>query len=114
MCRRVLDWYHFYINHQGGSRLSGGNREACYWKGLGTQEELYSKPCKICQHFKYRKTLYGNLIPKKLSEPKPWDLGYVYLIGLYSKSRRQHHLVGTIIRNNVSLTYMTMIDPATG
>ena len=36
------------------------------------------------------------------------------LIGLYSKSIRQNNLGSDIIENNASLTYMTMINPATG
>ena len=38
----------------------------------------------------------------------------VDLIGLYSKSIRQHQPGGAIIKNNVSLTCLKMIDPATG
>ena len=36
------------------------------------------------------------------------------MIGPYRKSIRQHHPGGAIIRNNVSLTCMTMIDLVTG
>ena len=32
----------------------------------------------------------------------------------YSKYIRQHHLYGANLKNNVSLTCMMMIDPATG
>ena len=39
---------------------------------------------------------------------------HVYLIGTYSKSIRQHQAVDSIIKNNVSLTCMTMTDPALG
>ena len=31
--RRVLEWYHLYINHPGGSRPAKTIREVCYWKG---------------------------------------------------------------------------------
>ena len=37
MSRRALEWYHFYLIHQGGSRLAKIFREVCYWKGLVTQ-----------------------------------------------------------------------------
>ena len=30
MRRRVLDWYHFYLNHPGGSRLTKTTRKVCY------------------------------------------------------------------------------------
>ena len=84
--RRVLDWYHFYFNHPDSSRLAK-NRELCYWKGLFTQAGLYAKPCKICQHFKKGKTLYGNLPPKNISKLKPWNLVHLYLIGTYNRSQ---------------------------
>ena len=71
MRRRVLDWYHFYPNHPGGSRLAKKNQELCYWKGLVTQVELFAKMCKTCQQFKKRKTLYGHLPPKNIVELKP-------------------------------------------
>ena len=51
--------------------------------------------------------------PHNIVELKPLDTLNVDLIGLYSKSIRQHQTGGTIIRNNDSLTCMTMIEPAT-
>ena len=39
---------------------------------------------------------------------------HVDLIGPYSRSTRQQHPGGAIIKNYVSLTCMTMIDPAMG
>ena len=114
MCRRVLDWYHLYINHPGGSILSKQNWEVCYWKGLFVQAELYANPCKIFRQFKNRKTIFGHLPPKNISEVKPWDMVHVDLICPYSSSIIQHHLGGAIVNNNVSLNSMTMINPATG
>ena len=78
------------------------------------QAELYANPCKICKSFKNRKTLYGNIPPKNIAELKPWDSVNVHLIVTYSKYIRQHHTGGTIIKNNVSLTCMMMIEPKTG
>ena len=112
--RRVLYWYHFYLKHPGGSILEKKIRGVCYWKGLVTQAELFAKMCKICQHFKKRKTIYGHLPPKNTVELKPWDKVHVDLIGPYSKYIRQQKPGGTVIQNNTSLTCMTMIDPATG
>ena len=43
MRRRVLNWYHFYLNYPSGSRLEKKPREVCYRKGLFTQAELFSK-----------------------------------------------------------------------
>ena len=39
---------------------------------------------------------------------------HVDLIDPYSNSIRQHQPGGTVICNNSSITYMTMIDPTTG
>ena len=39
---------------------------------------------------------------------------HVYLIGLYSKYIIQQKLGGAIIKNNVSLTCMMVIDPVKG
>ena len=71
--RRVLEWYRFYLNPQGGSRLAKIIPEVCYWNGLVPQAKNHSKPCKICQQFKNRKTLYGHLPPKIIAELKPGD-----------------------------------------
>ena len=114
MCRRVLDWYHFYLNRPGGSRLAKTILEVCYWKGLFKQAEMFAKTCNIFQQLKNRKTLYGHLPPKNISELKPLYLVHVDLIGPYSNSIRQQHPGGTVIRKNASLTCMTMIDPFKG
>ena len=112
--RRVLDWYHFCINHPGGSRIAKTIREVCYWKCLVTQAEMFSKTCKICQKFKKRMTIYGHLPPKNIAELKPWNTVNVDLIDPYSKSIREQQPGDTVIQKNASLTCMPMIDPATG
>ena len=64
--------------------------------------------------FQKRKTLYGNLPYTNIAELKLWDLVHVDLIGPYIKSIRQQKPGSSIIHKNISLTYMTMIDPTTG
>ena len=112
MHRSVLDWYHFYLNYNGVSRLEKLIWEVCYWKGLFTKEELHAKPWKICQQFKNRKNIYGCLTPKNITELKLWDTVHVDLIGTYRKSIRQHQPVGFIIKINISIACMMMIKPA--
>ena len=114
LCRHVLDWYHFYLNHTGGSRLAKTIWKVCYCKGLVTQAGMFVKTCNTCQQFKNRNILYGNIPPKNTAELKPWDLVHVDLIGSYIKSIRQHQPGVVIIRKNYSLTCMTMIYPTTG
>ena len=75
---------------------------------------MYDKPFKICQSIKKRNTLYENLPPKNTAELKPWDSMNVELIGIYRNSIRKQNPGGAIIRNDVSMTYMAMINPATG
>ena len=111
---RVIDWYHFYLNHPGGIRPGKKIWEVYYWKGLVTQADLLSKTCKTCKQFKKRKTLYGHLPHNSIAERKPWDTVHVDLIGPYINSIRQHQPGGTVIRNNSSLTCMKMIDTTTG
>ena len=52
--------------------------------------------------------------PKIIPELKLWGLVHVYLIGPYSKSIKQQQPGGAIITINVSLTCMTIINPASG
>ena len=103
MQRRMLDWYHIYLNHPGGSRLAKTPQKVCYRKGLFTQAELFANISKICQQLKKRKTLYRHLPPHNIAEQKPWDMVHVDLIGSYSRSIRKHQESGTIIINNDSL-----------
>ena len=79
--RRVLYWYHFYKNRW--QQTCKKIRQVFYWKCLVTQGELFTKMCKICQQFKKRNTLYGNLSPKNIAELKPWDTVHVDLIVPY-------------------------------
>ena len=71
MCGRVIDWYHLYLNHPGGSILAKKILEVCYCKGLVTQADMFANTCKIFQQFQKRKTIYGHLLPKKIAELKP-------------------------------------------
>ena len=77
------------------------------------QIELYSKLCNICQLLKKRNTIYVHLLPENIAELKPWDSVHVDLIRPYGTSIRQHHMGGTIIKTNLSLTCMTRIYSAT-
>ena len=78
------------------------------------QAELYDKPLKICQKFKNRKIFYGCLTPTNISELKPWGMLHVKLLCTYNKSIRKNHLYRANINNDVILTCINMINPATG
>ena len=70
--------------------------------------------CKKCQQFKYINTLYGHLPPNIMAALKPWNLVHIDLIIPYAKSIWQHHPGGLIIKKDMSLTCMKIIDPTTG
>ena len=114
MRRHVIYWYHLCLNQPGGSRLAKIIREVCHWTGLVAQSELNANLYKICQQFKNRKTIYGDLPPDNIAELKMWDSVHVYLIGLYSKYIRQHQPGVAIINKDVRLTCMTIINPDMG
>ena len=61
-----------------------------------------------------RKTICGRLPPKIIAELKNVRFGACGPDRSYSKSIIQHQIGDDIISNNVSLTFRTIIDPATG
>ena len=112
--RHVIYWYHFYIKHPYGSRLTNTIRKVCYWKSLVLQAEISIKTCNKCQPFKKIKTLFGQLQPKIIAVLKPQNLVHIDLICPYSRSIRKYQPVSVIIKKDVSLILMKMIDTATG
>ena len=113
MCIFVLDWYQFYLNHPGGSIITNTIYKVCYWKLLTMQADLSIKMCKKCQHFKNRKTLYGQLSPKIIAVLKLQNLAHIDPKGPYYKSIRHEQTGGAIIKKTVSLTCMKIIDTTT-
>ena len=77
------------------------------------QSDMYTKLCKIYQQFKNRKTLYGHHPPKITAELKTWDSVPIELISPYRKSIKQQQTGGAIIKKDVILTFMAMINPDT-
>jgi hypothetical protein len=118
LCRRTLDWYHFYLNHPGGDRLASAKTlsEVCYWKGLlAHQAKQHAKWCTLCQTFKKRSNKrYGKLPPKDIGQLTPWHTVHVDLIGLYTKTVKKIQPGGTVTEVDLYLTCMAFIDPATG
>ena len=72
MRRRVIYWYHLYLNHPVGLIFVKKIQGVFYLKGLVTQVGLFAKTFKICKQFKKINTIYGHLTPKNVSELKPW------------------------------------------
>ena len=109
----ALNWYHHYLNHPGGDRLGNTIRQTCYWKGLSNQAKQHVKTCKVCQQHK-KKRKYGLLPAKKIEELVPWETVHIDLIGPYSVTAKQIQPGGSIKEVELTLTAMTMVDPATG
>ena len=53
------------------------------------KSELYAEPYNTCQKFKKRKTIFGHLTLKNITELKLWDTVHIDLIDPYSKYIRQ-------------------------
>ena len=70
--------------------------------------------CNKFQQFKNRKTICGKIIPKIIAALKLWNSVHIYLICPYSKSIRKQQPGGAIIKKDMSLTCMTIIDPTKG
>jgi hypothetical protein len=113
LCRRTLDWYHFYLNHPGGDRLAKTLQEVCNWKGITTQAKLHAKHCKSCQKFKRRAARYGHVPPMNIAQLTPWNMVHIDLISPYTKTVKQHQPGNKIKEVDLFLTCMTFIDPAT-
>ena len=67
LCKRDLKWYHFYLQHIGGDRLSQALTTICRWSGIVEQAQKLCRTCKDCHKFKRRNAKYG-LLPAKDSE----------------------------------------------
>ena len=87
---RLIAWYHEYLCHPGGDRLAHTLKQVCYWKGMTSQAVKYCKRCPICQKFKKRKTRYGQVPPKDISdEMEPWSTIHIDLVGPYTILAKQ-------------------------
>ena len=111
---RVLNWYHHYLCHPGGDRLSNTLQQVCVWKGITSQARKLCKECSSCQKFKSRNTKYGHLAAKEPEILEPWHTVCVDLIGTYNIMASVRQTDGSIKKSELKLLCMTFIDPATG
>jgi hypothetical protein len=112
--KRALKWYHHYLCHPGGDRLSATLAQVCTWKGIVSQAREHCKRCSSCQKYKRRSTKYGHLPPKEAESLNPWHTVCVDLIGPYSLKAKVRMTNGELEEREISLQGMTFIDPATG
>ena len=69
---RALQWYHYYLQHTGISRLEETLIAVMYWPGLRANIRQYVKSCERCQKGKQHKRQYGR-IPPRLADQVPWQ-----------------------------------------
>ena len=76
----------------------------------------FCQKCKGCQLHKPRKRKYGQLPPKNMRELTSWSTVHIDLIGPYTVTAQQNQPGSTTRTQEVELhlTYMTMLDQATG
>ena len=113
--KRVLHWYHQYLCHPGGNRLTATLQQVRIWQGMISQARKLCRECKSCQKFKKRSTKYSHLAPKEAESLEPWHTVLcVDLIGTYTGMAEVRQTDGSIKKCDHSLLCMTFIDPATG
>ena len=110
-CMRI--WYHFYLNHLGGERLTNTIKQICYWKCITNQARQFTKCCKECQNHKKRASRYGKILPKNIAENemKPWKMVHIDLIGLYIVKLNLTQPGGAVKSVDLHLTCMKFIYP---
>ena len=110
----VLKWYHCYLQHPGGDRLSQTLTTICRWSGIVYQARKIFRTCKDCQKFKNRYAKYGLLPGKDAETLTPCHTLCVDLIGTYTILAKVIHTDNKILMNELKLLCMTFIEPATG
>ena len=69
----------------------------------------------MCEKFKKRKTRYGQVPPKDISdEMEPWKIIHIVLIGPYTVKAKQEVPRQKTKEVQLEPQAMTMTDPATG
>ena len=105
MQSRIIQWYHYYLQHPGETRFIETLTAVMYWKGMRKHILKHVKTCDRCQKGKRHKRKYGHL-PPKVATIIPWKQVCVDLVGPYTIKAKN----GTIL----DFMCLTMIDPATG
>ena len=100
---RVVQWYHFYLQHPGHTRLEETIKATMYWKNMRGHIRKHVKICPTCQRAKITRTKYGKL-PTKVAVTRCWQYVCVDCIGPYTIEGAD----GTVI----DFMCVTMIDPA--
>ena len=76
LCKCVLKWYRFYLQHPGGDRLDHKLITVCRWLDIAEQAWKLCITCKDCQKFKISIPSMGYFL---ISMSKPWRHGIHYV-----------------------------------
>jgi hypothetical protein len=79
--KRIVRWYHTYLQHPGITRMEAKLRQIFTWPNLRKDVEAAVKNCQLCQICKKVRKKYGDLLEKLAERPIAWDRVDVYLIG---------------------------------
>jgi hypothetical protein len=79
--KRIVWWYHTYLQHPGITRMEATLRQNLTWPNLRKDVEAAVKNCQECQIGKKVRKKYGNLPEKLVERPISWNRVDVDLIG---------------------------------
>jgi hypothetical protein len=103
--KRIVWWYHTYLQHPGLTRMEATLRQNLTWPNLRKDVEEVVKNCHQCQIGKKVRKKYGELPEKVAEKPIPWNRVDVDLIG---------PLTINTPKGKKELLALTMIDPTMG
>ena len=103
--KRIVSWYHDYLQHPGQKRMEATLSQNLTWPSLRKDVDHYVRTCRKCQKNKKVRQKYGHLPLKEVEPSIPWHRVNVDLIGPLTCKTPQ---------GNKQLLALTMIDPATG
>ena len=103
----VLNWYHYFLNHPGETRMEQTMRAKIYWKGMTNDIKHFVKTCHVCKKFKKNRQKFGQLPLKDITQDMiPGDVVKIDTVGPYTVTSNEG--------KTLHLSCKTMIDPATG
>jgi hypothetical protein len=79
--KRIVWWYHTYLQHPGITRMEATLRHNLTWPNLRKDVEAAIKNCNECQIGKKVRKKYGDLPEKVAERPIAWNIVDVDLIG---------------------------------
>ena len=79
--RRVVEWYHTFLCHPGGTKTKQTIRQYFIFKDLRPMIYGICNKCSVCQKSK-KHTKNNGLLPEKEDEINPWEVLCVDCIGL--------------------------------